>query len=216
LSCSNKQVFSKTIKTSLRLFYDNIGFLILINLVCCLFSSSIILFPAAFISVFYIIRNIIINNEDENTVKNYVKQIFTSVFRKSFLFMAAVFLLFIFSYVLFFYTHIVVFNNFISLILTGISFWSVLIYLSFLLYFLPLIENREFYKVKNKSKAIFFALLKYPLASSGIVLFLIIVNLIIIFSAVGCFLFTFTFNAMVLGNLSYIVFCESLGEIKKD
>ena len=64
MQLKDNDIFKLTIKRSLWLYYDHIGLFILINLIASALGISIVFFPIGFITIFTIIRMILLNKEE--------------------------------------------------------------------------------------------------------------------------------------------------------
>ncbi len=192
------------IKESVKIYYRHLGIFIIINFVCFLCSLTFVLFPSAFMSCFVITRKMI---EDEDvSVKIYFKEIFNNFWHKSLVFCFAFFVISVSIYSLFFYMHLP-FNLGIWInLFIGLSGFFLLFLICACIYLLPLSCNKDYFKINDIKKAVILPLIKFPIITLGILFFLIIINLIFVFSYIGILIFLHTFNCMVLIMLCNFVF----------
>ena len=81
-----------------------------------------------------------------------------------------------------------------------------------MLYFLPLIEDKNSYGVKNIKQSILKAILAHPFLSLSIFLFLLFFNALMLVSRLGFLMLSVGVTASVLVNLAYAMFAEQLGQ----
>jgi len=203
-----KHIFSKTLKRSFWCFYDNLGFLIVLNVIASILSFTIFLCPFILMSFFYIARMVLMDEQEKISIKEYFKNLFNNFFRNSISVGLIAFFIFLVAYNVFFYSHAHFENKFFGLIFMGISVWALIIFTCAILYVLPLLECKDFYGIKNVSKAVIAGVLKFPFATLGVLVFLIAVNIVFVFSLVGAFILALAFNVLILVNFNFIIFNE--------